>query len=134
MKAIRVVCWILCVAVINSCSQKNAGAKKAEDTDEQKAEKVAAEPTWADSMIGSYLASNSGSRLRIGLADSINISSITDSENLDGKSYLRVRLGINNAIRFETLQLLFLNVESKQIYEYEPLQDSLVLWQPAVGK
>ncbi len=77
-------------------------------------------------LISRYLALNKD-RFGIGGSEQ-NLAYMTDRMERDGKHYLTVQIGMDDEFRFATMQWLYIDTSTKQIYELDIVEDKLEPW------
>lgn len=77
-------------------------------------------------LISNYLAKNQDRFSSAGSEQ--NLAYMTDRMERDGKNYLTVQIGMDDEFRFATMQWLYIDTTTKQIYELDIVEDKLVPW------
>lgn len=80
---------------------------------------------WADSLIMIYIEKN---QYRLKEVDGIPISYIKDIDIRNNRTYGVARIGHSFEHRYVTDQWIFIDSISKDIYEYDLVNDSLIPW------
>ena len=80
---------------------------------------------WADAYILKYLDANKD---RLTTSDGKPVTYMKDSSTRYGRDYAMVRIGHSFENHYVTNQWIFIDSLSKQIYEYDLPNDSLILW------
>lgn len=88
------------------------------------------ERDWKDSLVIEYLKNPKNKLIKgtINSDDSLPIAWMTENREMDGKLYTVVQIGKNTKDRFATAGLIYLDSINKKIYDYDPFNDSLILW------
>ena len=80
---------------------------------------------WADYFVIDYLEHNSE---RLTEVDGCPISFIKDTITQLGRKYAMVKIGHSFENRYVTDQMVFIDSSTKETYEYDPQNDSLISW------
>ena len=80
---------------------------------------------WADDFILDYLEHNSE---RLTEVDGYPVSYIKDTITRQGRKYVKVKIGHSFEHRYFTDQWIFIDSLSKEIFEYDLQNDSLIPW------
>ena len=81
---------------------------------------------WADDYIIEYLEANKDKLTEI---DSVPISFMKDFTTQNNTKYVMVQIGHSFEYRFETEQTIYIDSLTKELYEYDVISDSLILWE-----
>lgn len=127
---------LLCLLLLESCS--NHGHNKVEVPEESPevdtqalsdtqltSDTLPEAALWADSSIMNYLDHNSE---RLTEVDGYPISYMKYRATRKGRTYAKVGIGHSFELRYVTEQLIFIDSLTKDVYEYDVLQDSLIPW------
>jgi len=113
-----------------SCRSNNLDNNKVSSNDTIKPidtiEEVA---IWADEFIIKYIKANQKVFIE---TDSIHYAYMKDTTTIDGKKYAIAQIGLNTPERFVTEQWLYIDSLTKNIYEYDVINDSLIFWNDSV--
>ena len=80
---------------------------------------------WADVYILKYLDAKKD---RLTTADGKPVTYMKETSKREGRDYAMVRIGHSFENHYVTNQWIFIDSLSKQIYEYDLPNDSLILW------
>lgn len=97
-----------------------------EETTEESFEaiNIPASPS-TDSLIQDYLDKNKEKFLA---GEEDRLSYITDITERDGRDYVSVQIGVSDEFRFSTMQWLYIDTMTHNIYELDIAEDTLLLW------
>lgn len=112
--------YILTIFLLTSCS--NTSEKK---LDNPQVDTVPEMALWADEYIIKYLESNKD---RLTEVDGHPITYIKEKAERNERNYAIVKIGHSFESRYVTVQWIFVDSLTKEIYEYDLANDSLILW------
>ncbi len=112
--------YILSVFFLTSCS--NTTGKKLDNPQVDTIPEVA---LWADEYIIKYLESN---KERLTQVDGHPVTYIKEITKRNERNYAMVKIGHSFECRYVTDKLIFVDSLTKEIYEYDLVNDSLILW------
>ncbi|HNP69197.1 MAG TPA: hypothetical protein PKH16_14915 [Aequorivita sp.] len=126
---------ILTIFFLSSCSTNNTDKKDTTETElslsnkqsktDQVNDTLPEMAIWADDYIIDYLENNSE---RLTEVDGYPISYIKETTTRQGRKYAMVKIGHSFEHRYVTDQWIFIDSLSKDIYEYDLPNDSLIPW------
>ncbi|MBN2729608.1 MAG: hypothetical protein JXR53_10325 [Bacteroidales bacterium] len=116
---------LLILVFLFSCSNKSG--QKDETTDTSKQDSVAGSKIspWADEYITRYIDANKD---RFKKSDKSTTAYIKDTITINERSYTTAKIGDNSEERFVTEQWIYIDNQTCEIFEYDPVNDSLSLW------
>lgn len=80
---------------------------------------------WANAPIEKYLDENKD---RLKSVEGANVSYMKEISEREGKTYAMVRIGHDFEDHYVTEQWIYVDSITKQVYEYDLPNDSLILW------
>lgn len=114
------ILYILTIIFLISCS--NATEKKVDNTQVDTIPEVA---LWADEYIIKYLESNKD---RLTDVDGHPVTYLKDITERNKRNYVMVKIGHSFESGHVTDQRILIDSATKEIYEYDLANDSLILW------
>lgn len=121
---------ILSTLLWSSCTtnEKNNDVQILKDTPnkpQQGQDTINKKVEWADYFIIDYIDHNSD---RLKEVRGFPISYMSNITIRDGRKYAEIKIGHSFDERYVTEQIIFIDSISKKIYEYDTVNDTLVLW------
>ena len=126
----KIIFYIIAVMLITSCSNNISSDKEEGIKTEIKDtiitnDTIPEVATWADNSIIEYIEANKDKLTEV---DSVPISFMKDFTTQNNTKYVMVQIGHSFEYRFETEQTIYINSLTKELYEYDVISDSLILW------
>lgn len=112
--------YILTIFFLTSCS-----GRIEKKLDNPQVETIPDMALWADDYIIKYLENNKD---RLTEVDGYPVTYIKETTERNQRNYAMVRIGHNFESRYVTDQWIFVDSLTKEIYEYDLVNDSLILW------
>lgn len=117
---------ILLVSCSNNTSNQESNVSEVHSKEETSSTEIIPEKAiWADEYILEYLEAEKG---RLIQNESCAVTYIKDIIIRNGKEFAQVKIGRNSEHRFITNQLIFIDSLTKEVFEYDSQNDSLILW------
>ena len=126
----KIIFYIIAFMLITSCSN-NTSSNKEDETKTEIKETISTNDTianvaeWADDYIIEYLEANKDILTEV---DGVPISYMKDFTTQGERKYVMVQIGHSFDFRFETEQTIYIDSITKELYEYDVINDSLILW------
>lgn len=123
--------YITIILVLISCSSNTDKQEQKSIVNHQKSI-VGAKDTipelalWANDYITKYL---DGNKDRLRKVDDYPIAYIKDTTTREDVKYVMVKIGHSFEHRYVTKQWIYIDSLSKVIYEYDLVNDSLIVWE-----
>jgi hypothetical protein len=123
----HIILIISTILLLSSCQTKNT--EVSQENHQSNPEKVndtlPEMAVWADDFIIDYLEHNSE---RLTEVDGHPVTYMKDAAIREGRKYAMVKIGHSFEHRYVTDQWIFIDSLTKEIYEYDLPNDSLILW------
>jgi hypothetical protein len=118
------------MAFLFSCSNtiENQKEKKLDSVQVESVENADTIPEvalWADKYIIKYLE---GNKDRLKEVDGYPVAYMKQRTERNDRNYAMAKIGHSFEDRYVTEQLIFVDSLTKEIYEYDSVNDSLILW------
>ncbi|MCC6186392.1 MAG: hypothetical protein IT256_04495 [Chitinophagaceae bacterium] len=117
--------YILTIFFLTSCSSRTE--KKANNP---QVDTIIEAAQWADEYIITYME---GNKDRLTEVDGYPVTYIKESTERNGKNYAMVEIGHSFESRYVADQWIFVDSLTKEIYEYDLVNDSLILWKDHIS-
>ncbi len=128
----QIVTYITTLIFLYSCSSRtDSQTATSSDTPQVKTVDTVAEVAlWADDFVIKYL---DGNKDRLTEVDGHPVTYIKEPMECENRSYAAVRIGHSFEHRYVTEQWIYIDSLTKDIYEYDVANDSLILWNGAAA-